>query len=283
MKLLYPFAKRFIAGYDFESAKNPISKLLKEGYEVSIDYVGEKAETVEDSVKASVEYFKVINDYKDQKIDISIKPTQLGLLIDKELCFSFLDTIVEKAAANGHTIRLDMEDSAVTSHTLDLCLRLNQKYQNVGVAIQANLFRTECDLKSLIKKDVSVRLVKGAYSESEKIAYQTYSDIESSFFNHAANLYSIKANNPAIATHDDDILEDIKDLIPQPKFFDYEFLYGVRRDTQKKMKDEGYKVRIYVPFGENWLPYVMRRLKEWKNLKFVIVNVIKEWSNGIWR
>jgi len=278
MKLLYPFAKRFIAGHDFESAKPKIRKLMEDGYEVSIDYLGESTKTVDDVLDAVNQYINIIKFYKDSKIDISIKPTQVGLLIDKNLCFSFLKAVVSEAKEHGHTVRLDMEDSSVTSDTIDICIRLKRLYSNIGVAIQANLIRSEEDLDGLIKNNVSVRLVKGAYLEDEGVALQKDVDIETFFFAHAAHLYSEKAYNPAIATHDEELLEDIRELIPEPDYFDYEFLYGIRRDLQRKfLLENENRVRIYVPFGEQWFPYTLRRLRELKNLKFVMVNVLKEW------
>ena len=153
---------------------------------------------------------------------------------------------------------------------------LNKKFGNVGVAIQANLYRSRQDLKILKRERVSVRLVKGAYKESKEKALQNEDEIQCAFFNYAADL--ISANKPAIGTHDEDILDDITEMLLYSGNFDYEFLYGVRRDLQKKLKDEGKKVRVYVPFGDQWLPYTMRRLKEWKNLKFVIKNIWKEWK-----
>ena len=275
MKILYPFATRFIAGHSFDSAKPRIKKLLDEGYQVSVDYLGELSKTVEDCQMAEDQYVEIINYYKNQKIDISIKPSQLGMLINPIISLKHIDKLARLAKKAGHTIRLDMEDSKVTELTKNLAINLNEKYKNVGVAIQANLYRSEEDLNTLIRKGVSVRLVKGAYKESEKIAYQDDFNIDSCFFAHAANLYSEKANKPAIATHDEELLEDIKELIPDPNYFDYEFLYGIRRDLQKNFK-ENHTVRIYVPFGEDWLPYTIRRLKEWKNLKFVVKNVFKE-------
>ena len=277
MRILYPLAKRFIAGYNFRSAKPTINKLLEDGYDVSIDYVGELSKTVTDCDKAKLQYVDIINYYRKEKIDISIKPSQLGLKINYNLCYMYLSYLTKLAKLRGHTIRLDMEDSSVTFNTIRLALRLNQRFGNVGVAIQSNLLRTEEDLKVLIKNSVSVRLVKGAYQEKEQIAYQNKDHIYSSFFAHAAHLYSEKANKPAIATHDEELLEDIEDLIPHPSVFEYEFLYGIRRDIQEKFKKRGYKVRIYVPFGEDWMPYTIRRLKEWKNLMFVAKNIFKEW------
>ena len=276
MKILYPLAKRFIAGHDFDSAKPKIKKLMDEGYEVSIDYLGELSTDVDDCHRATRQYLEIINYYWDKKINISIKPSQLGILINPFISYYNLDLIAKAASRYGHTIRLDMEDSSVTEATRNQAISLNKKYGNVGVAIQANLHRTEEDLKILIDNNVSVRLVKGAYKESEDIAYQDEFSVGSSFFHYAATLYSSKSKNPAIATHDEELLEDIEELMPNPSYFDYELLYGIRRDLQKSLLNKQYRVRIYIPFGEQWLPYTLRRLKEWKNLKFVIKNIFYE-------
>ena len=276
MKILYPLAKRFIAGHDFDSAKPKIKKLMDEGYEVSIDYLGELSTDVDDCHSATRQYLEIINYYWDKKINISIKPSQLGILINPFISYHNLDLIAKAASRYGHTIRLDMEDSSVTDATRNQAISLNKKYGNVGVAIQANLHRTEEDLKILIDNNVSVRLVKGAYKESEDIAYQDEFSVGSSFFHYAATLYSSESKNPAIATHDEEQLEDIEELIPNPSHFDYELLYGIRRDLQKSLLNKQYRVRIYIPFGEQWLPYTLRRLKEWKNLKFVIKNIFYE-------
>ena len=278
MIFLYPLAKRFIAGHDFESAKPVIKNLIDQGYEVSIDYIGENSTTYTQCRKAYREYSQIIRELQDCNLDISIKPSQLGLNIHPYLSYIFLNNLARKAAKLDHTIRLDMEDSSVTELTRNLAISLHEKHGNVGVAIQANLYRTEQDLKILIEKGVSVRLVKGAYKEDEEIARQFEEHTRASFFDYAARLYSNKANKPAIATHDEELLDDINELIPNSnEFFDYEFLYGIRRDLQKKYKDDGKKVRIYIPFGTQWLPYTIRRLREWKNLNFVIKNIFKEW------
>ena len=249
---------------------------MEEGYEVSIDYVGEAVSTPKDCYRARQQYFQIINYYKNEKIDISIKPSQLGLHIHPALALVNLSKIAKVAAVRGHTLRLDMEDSSCTTLTRNLALYLNKRFDNVGVAIQANLHRTPQDLDVLIKHRVSVRLVKGAYKENTRKALQKPSDVKEAFWDYARQLlYSYR---PAIATHDEDLLEDIAMLSPTEKW-EYEFLYGIRRDLQKKFLNAKYTVRIYVPFGKEWLPYTTRRLKEWKNLKFVVVNVIKEWFN----
>jgi proline dehydrogenase len=280
MKFLYPLAKRFIAGDNFDRAKGKINELMDDGFEVSVDYIGEKNSTIRDCRKAYKQYKEIIKFFKNKKIDISIKPSQLGLDIHPYLCYIFLNNLAKVAKKFKQTIRLDMENSSYTEFTRNAAATLNNKYGNVGVAIQANLRRTDEDLDILIKKGVSVRLVKGAYKENTDIAYAEDHVIESNFFDYAARLYSEKANKPAIATHDEGLLSDIKELIPNAdRFYDYEFLYGVRRDLQKSLKDRGCRVRIYVPFGEDWLPYCIRRLKEWKNLKFISKNIFKEWLN----
>ena len=155
--------------------------------------------------------------------------------------------------------------AALTNMKLGL---LNKKYGNVGVAIQVNLCRTWADIDHLIKNEVSIRLVKGAYRGDAK---ESGIPLNQAFCSMAHYLKLQDANSPAIATHDEEILKKIND-----KFYDYEFLYGIRRDLQKGLLDKGHKVRIYVPFGKNWLPYALRRLKEWKNLKFVVGNILKE-------
>ena len=268
MKFLYPLAKRFIAGHDLDSAKRPIQKLLDDGYEVSIDYVGEESLSKKDCLKAFKQYLNIIRCYKKQKIDISIKPTQIGLRIHPLVSLNFLSRVAERAKENGHTIRLDMEDSSVTTLTRNLAIYLNKRYGNVGVAMQANLYRTWEDVRHLINNNVSIRLVKGAY----KGDVENKEELKVIFCELAAHLKFKKANKPAIATHDEEILNEIND-----DFYDYEFLYGIRRDLQKDLKKREYAVRVYIPFGENWLPYTIRRLKEWKNLKFVIKNIFKEW------
>jgi proline dehydrogenase len=245
MKLLYPLAKRFIAGDSLGSAKPEILRLMENGYEVSVDYIGENSKTYSQARKAYKQYCDIIKEFSDHKIDISIKPSQVGLNVHPYLAFIILHNLAKRAAKVGHTIRLDMEDSSTTDLTRNLAISVNEKHRNCGVAIQANLFRTEEDLRVLIDKGVSVRLVKGAYQESKDISYQTPEAIGGSFFNHSANLYSHKANKPAVGTHDEGLLEDISELIPDPNYYDYEFLYGIRRDLQKQYRDKGRRVRIY--------------------------------------
>jgi len=258
MKLLYPLAKRFIAGYDFNSAKPVIDKLISDGYQVSIDYVGEMSTTLEDVQCAFKEYTHILDSYSN--IEISIKPSQLGLLIDlpnaKGLCEAALSELAEHAQSTNNAIRLDMEDSRVTKDTVDLAVKCN-----VGCAVQANHPDTLTHMHTLLTHDIPIRLVKGAYKED----ITNIDDIRDYFL-----LYASIEGDIAIATHDEVLLDQL------PYHDKLEFLYGIRRDLQEKFKNDGRQVRIYVPYGSNWLPYTIRRLKEWKNLKFVISNVVKE-------
>jgi len=260
MNILYPLAKRFIAGYDFNSARPIIDSLIKNGYQVTIDHVGEMSDTLEDTQHTYHEYIKILDSYSN--IDISIKPSQIGLFIDspnaKGLCSTVLAQLAEHARDTNNTIRLDMEDSRATVDTIALAIT-----HKTGCAIQVNHPDTYSLIKQLLANDVPIRLVKGAYREADSVTDEDR--IHDLFL-----LYTQLDKTITIATHDESLLDKLQDRD------EFEFLYGVRRDLQKKLKDEGKQVRIYVPYGENWLPYTVRRLKEWKNLKFIVSNMLKE-------
>ena len=296
MKLLYPFAKRFIAGHDFESAKPVIDNLLLDGFEISIDYLGELSKTKKDCEKAYRQYIDIISHYSKngKKIDLSIKPSQLGLKLDTKYCRKMIQSIAFMADHNGMTVRLDMEDSSLTQDTIDLCFELRDHSNNVGVALQSNLFRTSKDIQNLLDAKISLRIVKGAYKETIKEAYQNKKQIRQLFIK---NIFQIITNRcrsyyhfkdittpvSAVGTHDEYVLQEV--VKNMNKFnvskddMDFEMLYGIRRDLSKELKDKGYKVRLYVPFGTEWLPYTLRRLREYDNMKMVVVNVMKElWS-----
>ena len=297
MKLFYPLAKRFIAGHDFDSAKPVIADLMAQGYGVTIDYLGELSKTEEDCQNAHQQYVDIIEYYGaiHTPIDISIKPTQLGLLLDKVDCEVRLIDLAGKAYEHGLTIRLDMEDSNVTQDTIDLCLRLHKEYSNIGIALQANLYRTEQDLTYMMEKGVPVRLVKGAYKEHINIAYQRKDLLHDVFLKQALRLVSDRCRSyyhyklatwpiPAIGTHDEKLLDDILGYLNKFNISKndlcIEMLYGIRRDLSFSLKKQGYCVRLYVPFGTDWLPYTLRRLREYKNLKFIISNIVKEVFSG---
>ena len=297
MKLLYPLAKRFIAGHDFDSAIPVISQLMLDGYDITIDYLGELSKTEEDCQNAQQQYVDIIEYYGSlhTPIDISIKPTQLGLLLDKVECECRLIDLVTRAYVYGITIRLDMEDSSVTQDTIDLCLNLHKEHPNIGIALQSNLYRTSDDLTYMMEKSVPVRLVKGAYKEHINIAYQRKDLLHDVFLKQALRLVSDRCRSyyhykndktpiPAIGTHDEKLLDDILGYLNQYNIAKddlfIEMLYGIRRDLCSSLKKQGYCVRLYVPFGTEWLPYTLRRLREYKNLKFIISNIVKEVFSG---
>ena len=297
MKFLYPLAKRFIAGHDFESAIPVISKLIWDGYDVTIDYLGELSKTEEDCQNALRQYVDIIEYYGaiSTPIDISIKPTQLGLLLDKVECEVRLTDLVAKAYEYGMTVRLDMEDSSVTQDTIDLAIKLRKQFPNIGIALQSNLYRTEKDLTDMMYHGISVRLVKGAYKEHITKAYKRKDLLHDQFLKQALRLVSDRCRSyyhykndttptPAIGTHDEKLLDDILGYLNRFNIEKHdlfiEMLYGIRRDLSSSLQKEGYCVRLYVPFGTEWLPYTLRRLREFKNLRFIISNIIKEMISG---
>ena len=296
-KLIYPFAKRFIAGVDFDSAIPVISQLITDGYDITIDYLGEISKTEEQCDKALDQYNDIIKYYElvNYPLDISIKPTQLGLLLNKEKCYARLNEIVHRAYLHGMTVRLDMEDSTVTQDTIDLALKLRIQFPNIGIALQSNLYRTDKDLTEMMEKGVSVRLVKGAYKEHITKAYKRKELIHETFLKQALRLISDRCRSyyhykndttptPALGTHDEQLLDDILGYLKRFNIektdLIIEMLYGIRRDLSSSLHKEGYCVRLYVPFGEDWLPYTLRRLREFKNLRFIVSNIVKEMLNG---
>ena len=296
-KLIYPFAKRFIAGVDFDSAIPVIGSLITDGYDITIDYLGEISKTEEQCDKALDQYNDIIKYYElvNYPLDISIKPTQLGLLLNKEKCYARLNEIVHRAYLHGMTVRLDMEDSTVTQDTIDLALKLRIQFPNIGIALQSNLYRTDKDLTEMMEKGVSVRLVKGAYKEHITKAYKRKELIHETFLKQALRLVSDRCRSyyhykndttptPALGTHDEQLLDDILGYLKRFNIektdLIIEMLYGIRRDLSSSLQKQGYSVRLYVPFGDDWLPYTLRRLREFKNLRFIISNIVKEALSG---
>jgi proline dehydrogenase len=280
MKLLYPFAKRFIAGPDLKTALPAIRSIEDSGYFSSIDILGESVRTRPQVEATKSEYLKLFESLSsiNQSFDFSIKLSQLGLDIDKKFCTENLKQLAR--ALGNHTIRLDMEDSTRTQHTLKICEEVHKTYPHIGQAIQAYLFRSESDVRHCIDNRISIRLCKGAYKEPSDVALQSMDKIRENFFKLACQLLK-EGYQPAIATHDENLLIELLDFIRQekinPKSFYFEMLYGIRRDLQKILKAKGYQVRIYIPYGKAWLPYTLRRLAEKKeNLRFVITHLFRE-------
>ncbi|MEE8260058.1 MAG: proline dehydrogenase family protein [Nitrospinaceae bacterium] len=280
MRILYPFAKRFIAGQDRATAVKNIKSLYDQGFLCTVDVLGESVHTENQAIAAKNEYLALLKDIETfhRPVDISAKVSALGMDISYDLCKKNVEELID--AAHHHTVRFDMEGSDLTEHTLKLGLELQKTHKNLGVVVQAYLRRTEQDIQSVIEQGVSTRLCKGAYKEPENIAYQSMDEIRENFLKQACRLLK-EGNLPAIATHDEILIEQIREFIekeniPRDSFY-FELLYGVRRDIQRALLNKGYQVRIYVPYGKAWLPYTLRRLAERKeNIIFVVKNLIQE-------
>lgn len=280
MHLLYPFARRFIAGEDLDTALRNIFELYRKGFLSTIDFLGENTRSPEQAEAAKQEYLHLLEALEAYEfpLDLSVKLTQMGLHISEDLCTRNVEAIIERAGK--HTVRFDMEGSDTTQSIIDICVRLHRKHGNLGLVLQAYLYRTDQDVDLVLKEGISTRLCKGAYKEPPDIAYQDMNEIREHFLKLARRLLK-EGHQPAMATHDEYLIREIlqfvkKESIPADAFF-FELLYGVRRDLQQALLDQGYRVRIYVPYGKAWLPYTLRRLAERKeNMAFVIKNLFRE-------
>ncbi len=280
MRILYPFAKRFIAGEDRATALKNIKSLYDQGFLCTVDVLGESVHTEDQAIAAKSEYLALLKDIETfrRPVDISAKVSALGMDISFDLCKKNTKDLID--AVRHHTIRFDMEGSDLTERTMKLGLELQKTHKNLGVVLQAYLRRTDQDIQSVIEQGVSTRLCKGAYKEPDAIAYQSMDEIRENFLKQAFRLLK-EGNLPAIATHDEVLIEKIIEFIEREKIsadsFYFELLYGVRRDIQKALLDKGYQVRLYVPYGKAWLPYTLRRLAERKeNIIFVLKNIVRE-------
>ena len=216
----------------------------------------------------------------DGKAEVSVKLSAVGQTIDESLALDNARTICEAARKHGTTVTLDMEDHTTTDSTLEILRDLRQDFGWVGAVLQAYLYRTEADCRDLAVEGSRVRLCKGAYKEPPAIAYPKKADVDSCYVRCLERLLA-RANYPGIATHDERILAHAKAYACQhgipPERFEFQMLYGVRRDLQMQLRREGWRVRVYVPFGTHWYPYLMRRLAERPaNIAFIVGNVVKE-------
>ncbi len=275
MKLLFPFAKRFIAGIDINDSSVVFQKHLDSEYAVIANLVGENAQSVETIHKTFKDYSDLLNKFNHHDFSISVKLSSLGLDVSYEDCQTNLLKLASIARENEQMIRMDMEDSSYTTRTIKLSKSINNTLPgSIGITLQANLFRTKDDLNDLLENGISIRLVKGAYRENSDIAFTELDAIRESFIDYSSKLTLDSNIKHSIATHDEILLNEIvsrKEIVNHR----FEFLYGVRRDIQKNFK-KNHEVGIYMPYGKEWLSYTMRRLKEFKNIKFVAENLIKE-------
>jgi proline dehydrogenase len=262
------FARRFIAGETVNEAIDSARALQGRGMHVALDYLGESVSTTKAATAASREYVQLIETIVASGIErnISLKLTQLGLTIDKATCVDNLRRILEPAARHLFFVRIDMESSEFTQLTLDVFETVwNLEFRNVGLALQSSLHRTEQDVRRMNELGARVRLVKGAYKEPASVAFQQKADVDAAYLRQMRLLLD-HGVYPAIATHDETIIAETRSYAAERQHgkdrFEFQMLYGIRRDLQASLVADGYRMRVYIPFGKEWFPYFMRRLGE---------------------
>jgi proline dehydrogenase len=277
------FARRFIAGESIDEAVVAVRSLAERGLLLSLDYLGESVATSVEADAATREYRDILATIVASGIErnVSLKLTQLGLDVDRACAVDNLRKILDHAGPAGFFVRIDMENSPYTDVTLDIFETLwGHGYQQLGVVLQSMLYRSEQDLARVNALGARVRLVKGAYKESKAVAYQEKADVDAAFARMMRVLLT-DGHYPAIATHDPQMIALAREWAAvhgvTPDRFEFQMLYGVRRDLQSMLVKAGYRVRIYIPFGREWFPYFMRRLGERPaNVRFVIRGILQD-------
>jgi proline dehydrogenase len=279
----HAFGRRFIAGETVDDAIAAVRHIQSQGLLCTLDYLGESVTSLPAADTATLEYLQLVDAVHcaDAERNLSLKLTQLGLDVDRAICIDNLRKILAVAEPCGFFVRIDMESSAYTGATLDIFETVwKLGHRNVGVVLQSCLYRTEKDVERVNAVGARIRLVKGAYREPKSVAYQQKSDVDAAYVRLAKRLLT-EGVYPAIATHDEEILNEVErfasDRAIPPDAYEFQMLYGIRRDLQNRYRDEGHRVRVYVPFGREWFPYFMRRLGERPaNVGFVIRSLCKE-------
>jgi proline dehydrogenase len=274
-------ATRFVAGDTLEKALSVSRKLNSESITVTLDHLGESVTTLDEAAAARDVYLRTLAALHGSGIqgNVSLKLTQFGLDLSYDQCFANVEQLVRCAAAHNGFVRVDMESSEYTDRTLQLVNALHGRYPNVGIVIQSYLQRSRADVERLCAAGIRVRLCKGAYLEPPSVAFAKKADVDRNFVE-LMQLLLDKGPYPAIATHDEKMVLATeqyvaKEGIPRDAF-EFQMLYGIRRDLQRRLVAEGYRVRLYVPFGHAWYPYYMRRLAERPaNVFFILRNLLR--------
>jgi proline dehydrogenase len=283
--LNFPFfrktALRFVAGETLEDALQAVRQANQQKLLGILDLLGENTVTLEDAGQAGREVSTVLDLLQTENVNcnISVKLTQLGLDLDAEAAFRNLLQITKHAREKNNFVWVDMEESRYTQSTLDIVARAHEEQGNVGAVIQAYLYRSERDIIDLMKKGIPIRLVKGAYLEPRNVAFHQKRQTDANFLKLMPLLLAGKTMS-AIATHDKSIIDATKEFARShgiaKDHFEFQLLYGIRRDLQLRLAEEGYRVRIYIPYGRQWYAYFMRRLAERPaNVSFIVRNFFK--------
>jgi proline dehydrogenase len=276
-------ASRFVAGESVSEVIAPVQSLNALGISATLDLLGESVQNQQEVAEVLDTYLQLFQNIREQKLNanVSIKLTALGLDIDPELCYRNMERLLN-AAGPDQFVRIDMESSDYTQRTLDLFVRLwnsAAQYRNVGVVIQSYLRRSADDIEMLNRMGARVRLCKGAYKEPETVAFPEKSDVDANYVRLLERLLQ-HGNYPGIATHDEKMIAATRAFAAANSIgldrFEFQMLYGIRRDLQTQLVKEGYRMRVYTPFGTHWYPYMMRRLAERPaNLWFVLKNSLR--------
>ena len=273
---------RFVAGQTLSEALDALDRLRAAGRRTTVDVLGESVQTEAAALAAGDRYLELLDALAARGLDgnVSLKLSQMGLDLGADVCRANVSRIFEAAAANGAFVRIDMEDHDRTDATLAIWRELRPLNPASGVVIQAALRRSVADVTELIAERAPVRLCKGAYREPAAVAYPTKSEVDASYVELLERLLR-EGTSPALATHDPRMIQAATDLVEREHLdrerFEFQMLYGVRRDLQEQLVKAGYRVRIYVPFGREWYPYFMRRLAERPaNVMFILRSVASE-------
>ena len=276
-----PLTRRFIAGRTLDEELAVCRHLEAENILATLDHLGENVTSVEESRASRDSYLQILDHIAAAGLQatISAKPTQLGLDLGEGVCLDNFLALVERARALGSAVEIDMESSEYVDRTLRIVSAVHERHGSVRAVIQAYLFRSEKDIDRLSEAQIPVRLVKGAYREPATVAWPRKRDVDASFIRLAGRLLE-RGANPAIATHDEAIVAETLRLARSggidPGRFEFQMLYGIRRDLQRRLVADGYRVRLYVPYGDAWYPYFMRRLAERPaNVIFLARNLLR--------
>ncbi len=265
------FANKYIAGDKVEDAVRVTKELNAKGILTTIDVLGEAVTTKEEAISAKNECLQVLEMIEKHKLNsnLSVKPTQLGLLLNEDFCYFQIAELAEKAKSIGSFVRLDMEDSTTTTMIINLFKNLRKQYSNVGVVLQSYLHRTQDDVKQLTELQANFRLCKGIYIESPEIAYKDRQKIRDNYIESLEVMFD-RGAYVGIATHDPYLVDEAKKLIARKAIdksrYEFQMLLGVAENLRDRINAEGEKIRIYTPFGKDWYLYSMRRLKENPNI-----------------
>jgi len=278
-------SSRFVAGMEIDDALRVAEAVNKQGMSVSLDSLGESVTSEGEAHKAAEVYHRLLDAIAMRKLNanVSVKLTQMGLLLSQDLAEGIVDTLVEHARSVDSFVRVDMEDSSLTQITLDIVRRLHSKpglRGAVGTVIQSYLFRSQADVELLLAEGIRIRLCKGAYKESPEVAFPKKADVDANY----ARLAWMLLDSPVfhgLATHDEKMIAEANRFAAERGIdrsrYEFQMLFGVRRDLQRQLVKDGYNVRVYVPFGHEWYPYFMRRLAERPaNVFFLAKNLLRK-------